>query len=126
MGAPSVLAVKKSLDHIDPHARAFIGRSPFLILSTADADGWPDASPRGDAPGFVVVEDPHTLLIPDRHGNNDGYPRTLKGAFHVPAVWLTQMGRYQLGGVAASIIALPTIPRAAPRTVSPLLGMGSA
>ena len=69
-GAPSVLAVKKCLDHIDAHARAFIGRSPFLVLSTADADGWPDSSPRGDAPGFVVVEDPHTLLIPDRPGNN--------------------------------------------------------
>src|SRR5215813_302046 len=69
-GAPTVLAVKKSLDHIDAHARAFIGRSPFLVLSTADANGWPDASPRGDAPGFVVVEDPRTLLIPDRPGNN--------------------------------------------------------
>src|SRR5215510_1770876 len=69
-GAPTVLAVKKSLDHIDPHARAFIGRSPFLLLSTADADGWPDASPRGDPPGFVVVEGPHILLIPDRPGNN--------------------------------------------------------
>jgi PPOX class probable FMN-dependent enzyme len=29
-----------------------------------------DASPRGDAPGFVVVEDEKTLLIPDRRGNN--------------------------------------------------------
>ncbi|MPT23708.1 MAG: pyridoxamine 5'-phosphate oxidase family protein, partial [Starkeya sp.] len=26
--------------------------------------------PRGDAPGFVVVEDPSTLLLPDRPGNN--------------------------------------------------------
>jgi PPOX class probable FMN-dependent enzyme len=69
-GAPTVLAIRKSLDHIDAHARAFIGRSPFLVLSTADAAGWPDASPRGDAPGFVVVEDSHTLLIPDRPGNN--------------------------------------------------------
>src|SRR5262249_20212665 len=69
-GVPTALAVKKNLDHIDAHARAFIARSPFLILSTADEDGWPDASPRGDAPGFVVVEDPRTLLIPDRPGNN--------------------------------------------------------
>jgi PPOX class probable FMN-dependent enzyme len=29
-----------------------------------------DASPRGDAPGFVVVADEKTLLIPDRRGNN--------------------------------------------------------
>jgi PPOX class probable FMN-dependent enzyme len=69
-GTPSVLAQRKTIDHIDPHARAFIARSPFLVLSTADADGWPDASPRGDPPGFVTVEDEHTLLLPDRPGNN--------------------------------------------------------
>ena len=69
-GEPTVLAKRKDLTYIDVHARAFIARSPFLVLSTADADGWPDASPRGDAPGFVSVEDPHTLLVPDRPGNN--------------------------------------------------------
>jgi hypothetical protein len=46
------------------------GRSPFLVLSTADVNGWPDASPRGDTPGFVAVDGPHTLLVPDRPGNN--------------------------------------------------------
>jgi uncharacterized protein len=69
-GEPSLLARKKNLNHIDAHARAFISRSPFLVLSTADAQGWPDASPRGDPPGFVTVEGPHTLLVPDRPGNN--------------------------------------------------------
>jgi PPOX class probable FMN-dependent enzyme len=69
-GTPSMLAQKKDLDHIDAHARAFIARSPFLVLSTADADGWPDASPRGDPPGFVAVEGERTLLLPDRPGNN--------------------------------------------------------
>lgn len=69
-GAPSMLAQNKTLDHIDAHARAFIARSPFLVLSTADADGWPDASPRGDPPGFVAVEGTSTLLVPDRPGNN--------------------------------------------------------
>ena len=69
-GEPTPLAKKKNLDYIDEHARAFIGRSPFLVISTADADGWPDSSPRGDPPGFVLVEGPRTLLIPDRPGNN--------------------------------------------------------
>jgi predicted pyridoxine 5'-phosphate oxidase superfamily flavin-nucleotide-binding protein len=69
-GVPSVLAQKKNLDHVDAYARAFITRSPFLVLSTADADGWPDTSPRGDPPGFVIVDGPRTLLIPDRPGNN--------------------------------------------------------
>ena len=39
------------------------------MLSTADADGNQDASPKGDAPGFVAIEDRNTLLIPDRKGN---------------------------------------------------------
>ena len=64
------LAVKKELAHVDRHARDFIGASPFLVLSTADADGWPDASPRGDAAGFVKVVDDKRLHMPDRPGNN--------------------------------------------------------
>ena len=39
-------------------------------MSTADADGKADLSPRGDPPGFVHVVDDHTILIPDRPGNN--------------------------------------------------------
>ena len=51
----------------------FIARSPFLVLSTADAAGRLDASPKGDAPGFASVEDAKTLLIPDRLGNRLAY-----------------------------------------------------
>jgi PPOX class probable FMN-dependent enzyme len=54
---------------IDDYARAFIARSPFLILSTSDRAGRQDVSPKGDAPGFVAVENDATLLIPDRKGN---------------------------------------------------------
>ena len=67
---PSELAVRKELGVIDRHARDFIGRSPFVVISTADADGWPDVSPRGDAPGFVAVVDEQRLELPDRPGNN--------------------------------------------------------
>ncbi len=67
---PSDIAVRKELDHIDRHTRDFIARSPFVVISTADAEGWPDASPRGDAPGFVTVVDQHRLQLPDRPGNN--------------------------------------------------------
>ena len=69
-GAPSLLAANKDLDHVDAHATAFIARSPFVVMATSDADGWPDASPRGDAPGFVAVDGPRRLLLPDRPGNN--------------------------------------------------------
>ena len=54
---------------LDADALAFLGRAPFLVLSTCDADGNLDASPKGDSPGFVHVEDASTLLIPDRPGN---------------------------------------------------------
>jgi uncharacterized protein len=67
---PTELSVRKELGHIDRHAKDFIGRAPFLVIATADADGWPDASPRGDAPGFVTVVDEQHLELPDRPGNN--------------------------------------------------------
>lgn len=64
------IAIKKCLDHIDAHARAFIERSPFLCIGTQARDGKADVSPRGDPSGFVKILDESTLLIPDRPGNN--------------------------------------------------------
>jgi uncharacterized protein len=69
-GAPSERALKKQLSRIDSHCRDFIARSPFLVIASADPSGRCDASPKGDAPGFVQVIDDTTLLIPDRLGNN--------------------------------------------------------
>lgn len=60
---------QKIRQRLDKFAESFLARSPFLILSTADADGNVDASPKGDAPGFVQILDDSTLLIPDRPGN---------------------------------------------------------
>ena len=59
----------KNVDTLDEFARDFIAQSPFLVLATANAQGHMDASPKGDAPGFVQVVDDRTLLIPDRAGN---------------------------------------------------------
>jgi PPOX class probable FMN-dependent enzyme len=53
--------------------RAFIERSPLLLLATCDADGRMDVSPKGDAPGFAIVEDETTIVIPDRPGNHLAY-----------------------------------------------------
>ena len=69
-GAVGPLAAGKVLDHLDDYARRFIALAPFLVLASADAAGQADASPRGDAPGFVAVPDARTLVIPDRRGNN--------------------------------------------------------
>jgi PPOX class probable FMN-dependent enzyme len=68
--APAERALRKELDHLDRHCRRFIAHSPFVVLATADADGHQDATPRGGDPGFVHVADDHTLLLPDRPGNN--------------------------------------------------------
>jgi uncharacterized protein len=54
---------------IGEFARAFIARSPFLMMATSDAEGRLDVSPKGDGPGFVTVENEQTLLVPDRTGN---------------------------------------------------------
>jgi uncharacterized protein len=69
-GPPGERSVKKQLTRFDKHCRAFIARSPFLVMASSDPSGRCDASPKGDAPGFVQVLDDQTLLIPDRLGNN--------------------------------------------------------
>ncbi len=69
-GAPSERSLKKQLNRLDKHCRDFIAQSPFLVIASADRSGRCDASPKGDAPGFVRVIDDETLLIPDRLGNN--------------------------------------------------------
>ena len=69
-GPPNERSVKKQLTRLDKHCRAFIARSPFLVIASSDPSGRCDASPKGDAPGFVQVIDEVTLLIPDRLGNN--------------------------------------------------------
>jgi PPOX class probable FMN-dependent enzyme len=67
--APSDVSVAKEIDHVSDHYRAFIEAAPFFALATGGPDGL-DCSPRGDAPGFVRVADPKTLMVPDRRGNN--------------------------------------------------------
>jgi uncharacterized protein len=70
MGFADGLAVQKARPALDKHSRKFISLSPFLVLSTASAEGKADVSPRGDPPGFVHIIDNGAFLIPDRPGNN--------------------------------------------------------
>lgn len=70
LGEVHPLASGKTIPKLDKYARAFIARSPFLTIATADAAGNADCSPRGDPPGFVIVADDRTIIIPDRPGNN--------------------------------------------------------
>ena len=127
MGTPSELVIRKQLDHLDPHARAFIARSPFLVIGTHGQGKVGDVSPRGDAPGFVAVLDDHTLVIPERPGNRrlDTLLNVLQtGAvgliFMVPGVEET----LRINGRACIVRDEALLERMTARGKRPLLGIG--
>jgi uncharacterized protein len=68
-GAPAEASIRKEVDYLHPLYQAIIQTSPFAVLATSGKAGL-DASPRGDAPGFIKIVDDKTLLLPDRRGNN--------------------------------------------------------
>lgn len=68
--APGDRALRKQIAALDRHALRFIALSPFVVLSTSDAQGRQDASPRGGAPGFVHAGGDRRLWIPDAPGNH--------------------------------------------------------
>ena len=72
LGYAGRAASNKVIPEIDEICRAFIAKSPFVLLGSTDADGSMDVSPKGDPAGFVQVMDSKTLLISDRPGNARG------------------------------------------------------
>lgn len=68
-GRPVERVQRKVLDYLSDEVKAFIARSPFLVMATAGASGQCDASPRGGLPGFVKILDDRHLLMPDVKGN---------------------------------------------------------
>src|ERR1044072_7443958 len=84
--------------------RAFIAAQSFFFLATADAQGQPDCSYKGGAPGFVRVVAPDTLAFPSYDGN--GMFKSLGNISPNPAVRILfidfQKGkRLRLNGDAA-------------------------
>ena len=69
IGEPLPPIVEKVIDRLDDVCRAFIEKSPFVVIASANSDGDPDISPKGDPEGFVQVLDDKHLAIPDRPGN---------------------------------------------------------
>ncbi len=92
--APTPRVIAKALPSIDAHSKKFIEMSPFCVLATSGSDASVDASPRGGNPGFVHVEGPNALLMPDRAGNNriDSWKNIVEGSgrlqliFFVPGI----------------------------------------
>jgi PPOX class probable FMN-dependent enzyme len=62
--------VDKVIHRLDPHCVDFLAKSPFVVVSTANADGVCDGSPKGGPPGFVQVLDEQRLAWADFSGNN--------------------------------------------------------
>ena len=91
---PTPRVIAKARPSIDAHAKNFIEMSPFCVLATSGSDGSVDASPRGGNPGFIHVEGPNRLLMPDRSGNNriDSFRNIVEGSgllqliFFVPGI----------------------------------------
>jgi len=105
-------------DTIDDDDRLFIERQDMFFLATADAEGRPQCSYKGGAPGFVRVVDDRTIAFPSYDGN--GMYLSLGNVFvnpHVGLLFIDFEGRarMRLNGVA-SIAAddplLPTWPEA--------------
>ena len=69
VGHPLPHIANKEMHAMDKHFLHYLALCPFLCISTADAEGNQDVSPRGDPPGFVKALDERTILIPDRKGN---------------------------------------------------------
>jgi len=69
IGKPGPRVLAKVVDTLDDICRAFIARSPFIVVATFDSAGRLYLSPKGDPPGFVQVLDGRTIAIPERPGN---------------------------------------------------------
>ena len=68
-GAVAAPSIAKETDHLHPVYARWIANARFALLATSGPDGV-DVSPRGDAGPLVRIVDDHTLLLPERRGNN--------------------------------------------------------
>jgi PPOX class probable FMN-dependent enzyme len=69
LGHPDPMVARKGRPRFDVFSRQFIEKSPFCLIASRNAAGDMDVSPKGDPPGFALVLDETTLVLPDRPGN---------------------------------------------------------
>jgi PPOX class probable FMN-dependent enzyme len=89
LGVPAQRSVLKERQTLDEHFRAYIALSPFVLMATSGTDGTCDVSPKGVAPGFVLLLDDRRLVIPERPGNKrfDGMKNLLTNP-HIGLIFL--------------------------------------
>ncbi|WP_417415264.1 pyridoxamine 5'-phosphate oxidase family protein [Hoeflea sp.] len=68
-GEPSEASVIKVSNRLTEGYRKLIEASPIMALATCGPEGL-DCSPRGDPGQVMSIRDEHTLVLPDRRGNN--------------------------------------------------------
>jgi PPOX class probable FMN-dependent enzyme len=68
-GQPSEASRRKESPVLTAPYAALLAASPCMVLATSGPDGL-DASPRGDWPTALVIQDERSLLLPDRRGNH--------------------------------------------------------
>lgn len=91
-------------DRFSADDRQFIESASFFFLATADAEGGPDCSFKGGAPGFVRVVSDTELVFPDYDGN--GMFKSLGNVLANPRVGLLflrtgeKRGRLRVNGRA--------------------------
>ncbi|QDU69771.1 pyridoxamine 5'-phosphate oxidase family protein [Engelhardtia mirabilis] len=80
LGPVAPAARDKVRDRLHELDRQWLARSPFCLVATSSADGRCDVSPKGDPPGFVLVLDETTVVLPERPGNRraDGFRNVLE------------------------------------------------
>jgi hypothetical protein len=70
LGPSKPTTFAKILPRVEPQGAEFLRVCPFAVISTVDAQGVVESSPKGDLPGFLRLENERTLLFPERAGNN--------------------------------------------------------
>ena len=111
----------EALSSLRLHRRgpAFIASLRFFFLATADADGRPDCSFKGGAPGFVRVMAPDLLVFPDYDGN--GMFKSLGNIRANPHVGLLFIAmedkpkRLRVNGTAEVVLDDPLLPHSRAR-----------
>ncbi len=89
LGPPTARAANKVRTRLEETDRQWLARSPFCLMATAAADGTCDVSPKGDPPGFTLVLDDTTVVVPERPGNRraDGFHNILSNP-HIGLLYL--------------------------------------
>ena len=89
LGEPTPRAAGKDRRRLTDLDRQWLAASPMCLVATSAPDGSCDVSPKGDPPGFTLVLDDTTIVLPERPGNRrvDGFRNVIDNP-HVGLIFL--------------------------------------